>query len=230
MLTREQGKIDVVAKGARKSGSRLAGSSDPLTVAQLGLATGKKNTFITQTQPLASFRGLRSDYEKLSFALALLELYAAVVPYEQPEADLYELLFRSLQELESHEKPLVALVWAELQLLSHAGFLPSFDVCAVSGKPLATHIAPSVSPNAGGYVSAAESEAFDDRFKVRVEVLLGLARTSELEQPPLNLKFAEECVVALFPFWRHVAETQLPANEAVVNEQRLTRIRNGNGR
>ena len=222
LLTREQGKIDVVAKGARKSGSRLAGSSDPLTVAQLGLATGKKNTFITQTQPLASFRGLRSDYEKLSFALALLELYAAVVPYEQPEADLYDLLFRSLQELESHEKPLAALVWAELQLLSYAGFLPSFEVCAVSGQHLRMAAAmPFVSPNAGGYVSNSESQAFDDRFKVRLEVLVGLARTAELDQPPANLKLAEECAIALFPFWRHVAEAALPANDTVVKELKL---------
>src|ERR1043165_6899140 len=96
VLTHELGKIDVIAKGARKAGSRLAGSSDPLVVAKFGLATGKKNLFVTQTQPMASFRGLRTDYERLTFALALCELYSAVVPWEEPFPEAYELLTRSL--------------------------------------------------------------------------------------------------------------------------------------
>lgn len=227
MLTREQGKIDVVAKGARKAGSRLAGSSDPLTVAQLGIATGKKNSFITQTQPLASFRGLRTDYERLSFALALLELYAAVIPYEQPDPELYDLLFISLQALEAHPKPQVALVWVQLQLMSYAGFLPQFGESAVSGEPFVRQNTQQpntyVSPDAGGYITAAESGAFGDRFSVRAEALLGLAKTAELSEPPPNLKFADECIIALFPFWRHIAETKLSANESLVKEVRLAR-------
>jgi DNA repair protein RecO len=222
LLTREQGKIDVVAKGARKSSSRLAGSSDPLVVAQLALATGKKNLFVTQTQPLASFRGLRTDYERLSFALALVELYATIVPYEQADPELYDLLLASLEALEKSEKPQPALVWAELRLLSYAGFLPQFEVSAVSGEAIRENDA-YVSPDAGGYVTTAESISFNDRFRVRAEALLGLAKTAELAAPPPNLKFADECLIALFPFWRHVAETQLPANQAVVNELRLHR-------
>jgi len=222
LLTREQGKIDVVAKGARKAGSRLAGSSDPLAVAKLGLATGKKNTFITQTQPLASFRGLRTDYDRLSYALALLELYASVLPYEQPDADCYDLLVSSLQILEVHVKPTVALVWCELQLLSYAGFLPSFDASAVSGEALENRgELLFASPSAGGYVTSAESTSFMDRFKVQREVLIGLARMSELSEPPANLKLADESIIALWQFWRNVADAQLPANEAVVNELRL---------
>ncbi len=219
LLTKEQGKIDVVAKGARKAGSRLAGSSDPLTVAQLGLATAKKNMFVTQAQPLTSFRGLRNDFQRLTFGLALLELYAAVLPYEQPDPDAYEVLLLSLGALEKHEKPVVALVWSELQLMAAEGFLPQFDRSAVSDAPVREAEA-FASPNAGGYVTALESTSFPDRFKVRAEVLLGLAKTAELPEPPGNLKLAEECLIALFPFWRHIAETQLPANEAVVNELR----------
>lgn len=212
----------MVAKGARKAGSRLAGSSDPLTVAQLGLATAKKNIFVTQTQPLASFRGLRSDFQRLSFGLALLELYAAVLPYEQPDPEAYEVLLVSLLALEKHEKPVVALVWAELQLMSAEGFLPQFDRSVLSDAPIKEAEA-FASPTAGGYVTAAESLDFADRFKVRAEALLGLARTAELDSPPANLKLADECLIALFPFWRHIAETQLPANEAVVNELRYGR-------
>ncbi|HVT14244.1 MAG TPA: DNA repair protein RecO [Fimbriimonadaceae bacterium] len=217
VLTLEAGKIDVVAKGARKAGSRLAGSSDPLVVAKLSIATGKKNQFITQTQPLASFRGLRTDFERLSFALALCELYSAVIPWEEPFPEAYELLTRSLRELESHEKPLVALVWAELQLLSLTGFLPAFDRSCVDGEPV-KEAAPWVSPHAGGYVDEAEAMRFTDRVRTRAEVLYGLARTAELEDPPPHLRFADECLALLLFFWRQIAEAPLPANESCVAE------------
>jgi DNA repair protein RecO (recombination protein O) len=213
------GKIDVVAKGARKAGSRLAGSSDPLTVAKLSIATGKKNQFITQTQPLGSFRGLRTDFERLSFALALCELYSVVVPWEEPFPEAYELLTRSLSLLESHEKPLVALIWAELQLLSLTGFLPAFDRSCVDGGKIA-EAQPWVSPHAGGYVSDADAMRYTDRVRTRAEVLYGLGRMALIETPPANLKFAEESLWLLLHFWRAVAEAPLPANEACVAEVR----------
>lgn len=213
------GKIDVIAKGARKAGSRLAGSSDPLVVAKFSLATGKKNIFITQTQPMSSFRGLRTDYERLSFALALCELYSAVVPWEEPFEEAYDLLTKSLKTLEDHEKPVVALVWNELQLLSLTGFLPAFDRSAVDGEPV-KEASPWISPHAGGYVNDQDALRYTDRVRTRAEVLYGLARTGELDEPPKNLKFAEECLVALLPFWRQIADMPLPANESCVAEVR----------
>ncbi len=217
VLTRELGKIDVVAKGARKAGSRLAGSSDPLTVAKFSIATGKKNQFITQSQPMASFRGLRTDYERLSFALALCELYSAVVPWEEPFPEAHELLSESLRAIESHEKPVVALVWSELQLLSLTGFLPAFDRSCIDGEPV-QESAPWISAHAGGYVGDADALRFTDRVRTRAEVLYGLAKTAELDAPPKNLKFADECLALLLCFWRQIAEAPLPANEGCVAE------------
>jgi DNA repair protein RecO len=219
VLTQEMGKIDLIAKGARKAGSRLAGSSDPLVVAKFGVATGKKNLFITQTQPMASFRGLRTDFERLSFALALCELYSAIVPWEEPFPEAFDLLNRSLQFLEAHEKPVVALVWAELQLMSLSGFAPAWDRSCIDGEPVA-EAAPYISPHAGGYVNDADAMRFTDRMRTRAEVLYGLAKATELDEPPKNLKFAEECLIVLLPFWRQIAESPLPANEACVAEVR----------
>ncbi|MFI5386325.1 MAG: DNA repair protein RecO [Fimbriimonadales bacterium] len=219
VLTSELGKIDIVAKGARKAGSRLAGSSDPLVVATFSLATGKKNLFITQTQPITSFRGLRTDYERLSFALALCELYSIVIPWEEPFPEAFDLLNRSLKCVEKHEKPLVALVWAELQLFSLTGFLPAFDRSCVDDEPV-REASPWVSPHAGGYVNDSDAMRYTDRIRTRAEVLYGLARTGELEEPPKNLKLAEESLALLLPFWRQIAEAPLPANESCVAEVR----------
>lgn len=217
LLTREAGKLYAVAKGARKAASRLAGVSDPLSSAVMDLAEGKRNRFITQAQPLSSFRGLRTDFSRLSFALALTELYAAVVPLEQPDPSAYDLLSASLGFLERHERPLVALVWAEAALMAMEGFQPELDACVVTSTAVAVEN-PFLSPMAGGFVSEASALGYTDRFRVRAEVVYGLRRLFELESPPGNLKFAEESLAALFPFWRHIADMALPANESVVAE------------
>jgi DNA repair protein RecO (recombination protein O) len=215
LLTRESGKLDATAKGARKGGSRLAGSSDPLSVALLEIAEGKRNRFITQAQPVSSFRGLRTDYERLTFALALCELYAAVLPVEQPVPEAYDLLLESLKHLESHPKPLPVLVWAELKLLEISGFMPQFECCVVSGGQIEAE--PLVSPAAGGYVCASSSGPFHDRFRTRVEVLYGLIKTQVLEEPPPNLRLADDALRVLIRFWRHYAEAPLPANDVVLS-------------
>jgi len=220
LLTLEIGKIDAIAKGARKAASRLAGSSDPLTAGIMTLAFGKRNEYITQVQPQSSFRGLRSDYDRLTYGLALAELYESVMPYEQPLPDAYRLLLLSLTFLEKHEKPEVAMVWSELKLMEVSGFLPSFDVCAVSGAKI-KEAEPLVSPHAGGYVCDQEAYAFTDRYRTKAEVLYGLSRTAELDQPPPNLKMARESLIALLPFWRKIASMPLPANEARIGELRI---------
>jgi len=219
VLTSEQGKIDVIAKGARKSASRLAGTSDPLSMSVMSLAPGKRNRYVTQAQPVSAFRALRSDFDRLSMALALTELYAAVVPFEQPDPEAYELLRQCLEQLETHPKPIVALVWSQVRLLETAGFQPSFGSCVVSGAGLNEAMC-WLSPTAGGYVCAAEAATLADRFQVPAEVLYGLSRIGEFDLPPANLKFAQECLSALLPFWRHIVDTALPASEALLNHLR----------
>ncbi len=223
LLTREQGKIDVVAKGARKPSSRLAGSSDPLSVAIFGIAEGKQRQFVTQAQPLSSFRGLRTDYERLTHALALTELYAAVLPYEQPLPEAYELLVKSLEALEMHPKVIVASVWAQMALLEISGFRPQFETCVLTDQPLEV-AEPWVSPEAGGVVNEQDALKFTDRYRVRAEALYGLNRIADIEQPPVNLKFASEALEAIHPFWRRAAETAIPANESLIGEVRHSRL------
>lgn len=223
ILTPELGKVDVYAKGARKGASRLAGVSDPLSVARLSLAEGKRNRFVTQAQPQTSFPGLRRDFDRLSMALATLELFAAVIPYEEPDADAYDLLVRALGSIESHPKPLAATVWTQVALLGHAGFMPSFGACVVTGEPLREG-EPFLSPRAGGYVCDAAAPTHADRFRVRAEVAINLDRLAPMDNPPPNLRYAEETLTALFPFWRHVADTPLPALDTLIGGLQAARL------
>jgi len=217
LFTVEYGKLDAVAKGARKGGSRLAGVSEPLSVSDMTLAEGKRNRFVTQVLPVASFPGLRGDFDRLTYGLAYTELAAAVLPWESPLPDTFELLVGVLHALEQSAAPLPVLCWAIVRLLDESGFLPQFDSCVETGQPI-REAQGYLSPTAGGYVVEGEAGRFVDRFRVPAEVLVTLARLVELESPPHRLKRAEECLFALFPICRAVADASLPA---------LTSVRDG---
>ncbi|CAN5372070.1 hypothetical protein BH11ARM2_BH11ARM2_19950 [soil metagenome] len=221
LLTEDAGKLTAVAKGARKGNSRLSAVSEPLAYGRYTLAPGKVNRFVTQAEPLASFRALRQDFDRLAFALGLAELYGVTLPEQSPDPEAFDLLRRSLQALERHSKPEVALVWAETKLMEHTGFFPSLETCVETGEPSLSE-SPWLSPQAGGLVCDAASIRYGDRFRAPFEAIRALARLPELEEPPTNVKRVGEALLALAPFWRNIAEASLPAHETAMNAMRQT--------
>lgn len=222
VLTRERGRLNVVAKGARKGGSRLAGCSEPLTVSMMQLAEGKRQGFITQAQPVTSFGGLRADYDRLLFALAHAELVSAVSPLENPQEELFEATLLTLKAIETHERPEVAAVWGQVQLMSHEGILPTWTLCTLDGSALNENPA-WASPMAGGYVSPSHANEFSDRFLVTAETLIALEKMATLDFPPPRFKGAIEALRALSRFWSHHAGRDLPANEALLQTLQMDR-------
>lgn len=231
VFTRELGKIDLVARGAKKPTSRLRSISEPLSVARVTFALGRHQKFVQQAQPIAAFRGLRLDYERLTLALAWAEVVSYVVPYEEPLDEAYALCEQVLREIEKHPKPKVALAWAEVALLAQTGFLPSFNECVSTGCEVKEAEA-FFSPAAGGYVCRDEAGGYSDRFLVRAEVLYGLAALSQLDAPPAGLRFVDETLVALHKVWLGIVEAALPARTHLLEtlmEARSSTIRDTNG-
>lgn len=212
---------EAVAKGARKSGSRLSGISEPLTHNLLQIATGKRMNYVTQGQPLTAFRRLREDYERLSLGFALAELFIACNPEGQISKDAFELLLKSLRSLDSNDDPKPAFAWSSLRLLELEGILPTWLQCAVTQQRIEENPA-MVSPAAGGYVGSQSAFQFRDRFSVSAETLIGLAKLRELADPPTRLKEADSAIRTLYAFWVAAAHKPLPAFAAALPNSKLT--------
>jgi DNA repair protein RecO (recombination protein O) len=188
-----------------------------MCVCIFGLAVGKRQKYISQTQPISSFPGLRSDYDRLTAGLALMELAAAVLPHGQAAPEMFRFLMAALSYLEVHDQPLVALIWAQSRMMQLAGFRPEFARCVVSGLQV-QEAKVWVSPQAGGYVVATEANRYSDRKIVQAEVLYGASRIADLEKPPVNLKFAGPTFVMLVDFWESMSESRLPANRQLIDQ------------
>jgi len=210
LLTEERGLVEVVAKGARKAGSRLAGASEPLSVSIFHVAAGKRRQFVTQAQPITSFPAIRSDYDRLAAALVLAEIAAETTPHERPEEALFGFTVAALRFIEVHEQPLVALVWAGVRMLEITGHLPSFVRCAETGVKI-REAEPFVVPAAGGYVVAERAVTMAGRFQTKAEFLVGLAKLAELDLPPDRFKQVHASLRLLEVFWQDIAGGRLRA-------------------
>lgn len=214
ILCPEEGRIEVIAKGARKGGSRLAGSSEPLTFSRMTIASGKALGYVTQVQPQSSFPGLRRDYERLNCALAWAELFEAVSTEGADAEALFSLLHAGLQILEHHENPTAAFCWLALRLLDLEGCQPSWATCLESGHRLKENPA-WFSPGQGGYRGPAVSPGHGDW--VSAEGLLTLEKLEPLDQPPPKMRYQRECLDILHLTWTEFAHKKLPTLKQLID-------------
>lgn len=136
LFTREQGKIQAVAKGARKPTSRKAGHLELFTRSRLLIARTRSIDIITQAETAEAYRPLRASLEASTLAHYFAELLDRFTGEAQSDQDLFDLLSSGLSWLcEAEDLRLVARFY-ELRLLDLAGFRPELHRCPDCGDTL----------------------------------------------------------------------------------------------
>src|SRR3569833_1253257 len=132
LYSRDLGRFTAIAKGARKTVSRLSGAPELLTCTSFNLATGKTMDVVTQTEVRESFSWMRQDLMRLAHGLYFADMVDHCVEDREPNPILYDLLLAALHLVERASSPDLVARWFELQLLSDLGYQPSLHRCAVS--------------------------------------------------------------------------------------------------
>ncbi|MCF8539817.1 MAG: DNA repair protein RecO [Candidatus Nanopelagicales bacterium] len=138
LLTRQYGRIRAVARGVRKTSSRIGGRLEPFAHVDLQLYTGKSLDNITQVETIAALGGpLAADYVAWTSGTAMLEAAERLTPEErEPAVPQFALLVSGLRSLSSAEHdPRLILDSYLLRSLAVAGWSPSFGDCAQCGVP-----------------------------------------------------------------------------------------------
>ena len=141
LLTRDHGRVDVIAKGARRPRSPFEGALEPLVRGELlfyrkarseGLEVAK------EFDPLDLHTGLRRDLPRLYRGLYLGELATELSGQESPSPEAYDALRGGLAALAGDDSAWLdaALLSAELQLVAAAGLAPELDACTACGAPV----------------------------------------------------------------------------------------------
>ena len=100
LFTPGRGKIKAIAKGARRTTSRIAGPVELFTRSQLQLSTGRDLEIITQGESREHFGHLRAGLWHATTAYYLAELIDKFTEEHNEYASLYTLLIDSLRRLD----------------------------------------------------------------------------------------------------------------------------------
>ncbi len=132
-VTQGHGKVRAVAKGVRKTKSRLGARVEPPTHVALQLWEGRELDVVTGAEALDHFKPVRTDLDRFTRATALLEAVDAVVQERDADPRIYAMLLGALRVLSAQEAPLLvpAFYW---KLLAQQGVGPVVDVCAHCGE------------------------------------------------------------------------------------------------
>ena len=129
IFTPDLGKVRVVARGVRRTKSRLAGHLEPLTQVSISVSRGRTLDVINEAETIRSFRALREDLRRVSEGVYLAELVESFSAEQQPNLAIYDLLLEALEFLERSEDATQAIRCFEMQLLDHSGFGPELYQC-----------------------------------------------------------------------------------------------------
>lgn len=133
MLSDSRGKVRAVAKGVRKTKSRIGARLEPLSHVSLLMFAGRGDLdIVSQAETIESYRTVREDLDRLTKATALLEAVDHVAVEGQQDERLFKMLVGALRSLNDENSPMLvgAFYW---KLLSHEGYEPSLDSCVRCG-------------------------------------------------------------------------------------------------
>ncbi len=165
--TRDQGKISLLAKGARRPKSRLGGALDVLL--HVAIIYYQKETREMQTlgqaEILHSFRSFEKDLCRFSLATTATELVGQLEMKDDPNPALFRELLDTLQALEIATNPELILYRFTWRWLERAGFKPRLRRCLNCGS------IPSAGPlkfriSRGGYFCRDCDCPFDDFLQI----------------------------------------------------------------
>lgn len=149
LIATPKGKRWVIAKGARKTKSRLAGHIELFTHVHMMLAVGRNLDIVTQSQIVHAFPTLRSELSRLGCGYYAAELYDRFTVEEDENPPLFQLLVETFMSLDRSPQPDLTLRSFELHLLHLLGYRPQLHRCVVCDDVL-TPDADRYSPILGG--------------------------------------------------------------------------------
>ena len=136
LLTRAHGRVRGVARGVRKTSSRIGARLEPFGHVDVQLYEGRSLDTVTQVESLAAHGAVLSrDYTRWTTGTAMLETAERLTPEErEPSVQQFALLVAGLRALvgEEHDSELILDSYL-LRSLAVAGWSPSFGQCARCG-------------------------------------------------------------------------------------------------
>ncbi len=133
VITKELGKISVLAGGARSNKSGFLTATQLFTYGEFALfqSRGKSLYKINSADILCPFSNLRNSLEAMAYASYFCEVANRVIPEDSPDPEQMQLLLNALYLLMEEKLPMEQIKGVyEFRTLSVQGLLPEFSQCS----------------------------------------------------------------------------------------------------
>ena len=128
LFTKEYGKLQAIARGARRVTSKFGGRLEIFTYNKMLLAQGKNLDIISQCETIESFYTLREEKEKLNAGFYIVKLIDIITGERQRNEELFNLLLENLFALQNVKDPKRLIRSFEVKLCEIEGFFPTKDM------------------------------------------------------------------------------------------------------
>jgi DNA repair protein RecO (recombination protein O) len=192
-LTDGFGKVKGLVKGLRGQPNRYRSAMEPLTTNRIVFYDTHSSQLhlISQCELLDALEPLQRDLAIMRLAASCIELADVVVPLEDPQPAIYELLKRTLTHLASGgaEQAMATRLHCILRLLRLAGFQPQVTSCTGCDSSLVRGMSDerrwSWSARQGGLLCRLCLHEDPRAESIGPEMVEALGTLSEADQPPV---------------------------------------------
>ena len=137
LVTEEQGRMSVSAKGVKSLKSRNMAATQPFCYSLFTLNKSKKYYYIEESELIESFWDLRSDIDKMSLGAYICDVCADVSVENSPDPELLRLTLNTLYAIAKGWDRRKVKAAFELRCASVIGFCPDLGVCGACGEEIA---------------------------------------------------------------------------------------------
>lgn len=135
LFTEGAGKVGVLARGAKKTGSRYSAAAQPFTYGEYVFYRTSGLGTLNSADILASHRRLREDLHLSAVAAYLAEMTDRLTADGEAAPRLYHQLLAAFAALEDGKDAATITHIYEMNMLAHAGYMPVLGECAGCGRP-----------------------------------------------------------------------------------------------
>ena len=185
ILTEDEGKLTVSARGVLRKGSKIAAACQLLAFSELTLFDYNGRWSISEGQTVEQFLGLRQDIAALALGTYFAELLELLSDEDCPNVQILSLGLNSLFALSNGLFPpeQIKAVF-ELKLMCLAGYEPAADVCPICGEEPKNAV---FSTGSGCVLCSACAAGYGETFPIGDA---GLAALRHIEESDTKRAFA----------------------------------------
>lgn len=134
MYSKEKGLIRGIAKGCKKSKSKLGATMQSLVANKIIFNKGRNLDIISQAEAINSFKPLKNDFDKLTMSMYCAEIVSNYGVEEDTNAEeIYSLLYKALTSVSATKSKIelyMTVLRFQLQIMNLCGFKISLTSCA----------------------------------------------------------------------------------------------------